>query len=106
MPAMTFEQFFKLRNLLRAFTIRDVQTTGVLLGWVRRSGFTPEQVEMYALIAPTLGELERIGYFNKINTPEQLRGIRELEKRLPKEFRQEARKVRLNNSYTGLIGRD
>lgn len=103
---ISFERFFKLRNLLQAFTTRDIQTVSVLLTWAGSNGFSSEEVLQFSQIAPNFTSLERMGYFNKRTTVEQAREIREFERKLPVEFRREARKVRLQNSYSGNVGKD
>jgi len=100
---LSFERFFKLRNLLQSFTLRDIQTVGVLLTWTDANGFSSDEAREYAQIAPNFVQLEAMGYFNKVTTPEQAKEIREFERRLPSDFRREARKVRLGNSFTGAL---
>jgi hypothetical protein len=100
---MEFARYFKMRNILQAFTVRDVQMVAVLMDWAASNGFEPTEVVDYAKISPNFVELERLGYFSKAHNPEQLRTIRQFEKLLPRDFRREARKVRLENSYTGVI---
>lgn len=100
---LTFERFYKLRRNLDAFTARDIQTAGVMLEWIESVGFTSDELLMFSKIAPTLHELERIGYFQSHPLPQTLHAIRELEKRLPKAFRKEARSVRLASTDFGRV---
>lgn len=101
MEEFTFEKFYKMKGLLDAFTIADIQKTAVLLGWMRSNGFTTTDVEMYVRIAPNFLALERMGYFAKATTPEKAKEIRRFERLLPQPFRKEARRVRLEQSYAG-----
>jgi hypothetical protein len=98
---MTFERFYKLRIATRVFQVKDLQTTGVLLEWVQSCGYSPDELLLFIKLFPEFDQLERIGYFNPVHSTEQARNIRLLEKKLPKEFRQEVRQVRLENSYAG-----
>lgn len=102
---ISFERYFKLRNILQAFSVRDIQMVAVMFQWTGANGFSPDEVISYAGVFQDLRQLEAVGYFNRITTPEQGKQIRAIEKLLPPEFRREARKVRLENSFSGRLGK-
>lgn len=98
---MDTERLFKLRVVLRAFNLRDLQTAGAIMSWATDSGFSFKEIHTGARLVPALEALERAGYLDPSPSVEKSRDLKRIEDTLPKDIKRELRKVRLNASSYG-----
>jgi hypothetical protein len=99
------QRFFRFCDSMQVFSMKDVQTFGVILCWGEKCGFGTEEIAGFAQIRPTFFAMEQAGYFQKVISLDQARALRELERRLPKGVRTVLRKSRLEKAFSGPVKR-
>ena len=100
---LTLQRFYYIRARTQAFSAGQVQTVGVFLQWCLSLGLQWKEIVDFTLSFPAMLELDKVGYFQPVHGPKAYARIKELEKRLPSDFRKEMRKARLANSLFGMF---
>lgn len=103
MSELSLKRFGELKNIFSVFSLRDIQSLAVILTWAKEKEVSYSELQDYVKILPNILLLEQNGYFLNYQTIEQLRFLREIEKKLPRVFRRELRKARLNNTFSGRL---
>ena len=102
---VSLKRVYDIQQLMQAFSLRDIQTVSTLVLWAEQCSIRWDELVLYLKLTPLFSQLERINYFLPHQPVHKAREIREFEKKLPKEFRIELRKLRLKNTvYKGFTG--
>jgi hypothetical protein len=98
-------QFYSIQGNLQAFSMKDLQTFATFLIWTEQLGLSHKEITDFLHYLPLYRRLEMNHYFNPMIPPEQSKVVRQIEKDIPRELRRELRKVRLERSFSGMVGR-
>ena len=102
------DQIDKIRFLLGAFSIRDIQVANTLVSWLAQNNITSRQFQDYVRIWFEINRLQAQGYFSPDRSPETGKYARSLERAIQDPIvRRYARNMRLamtQFSYPGSKG--
>ena len=98
---ITLQRIFEIQQLMQAFSLRDLQTLSTMFQWSEQCKIRLDELILYLKMIPVFGQLERLNYFSAYQSVPQMRIIKRFERKLPKEFRIELRKLRLRNIGNG-----
>lgn len=98
---INLEEFARIEHVMQAFSIKDMQTSVTALSWMAHNKISVQDMFEYLQMYPTIQQLRQIGYFVQWTDPIHLKGIREFEKSLSREFRHALRRERLKQLNSG-----
>jgi hypothetical protein len=100
---MEIARFFEIHKKAQPFSLKDLQTVGVVITWFEHCGITLHELAEYVLMVPALTRLIELEYFHPNPPIGVLKRIKEIERSLPPEIRKQWRRARLEHSFTGSL---